>query len=82
MISAARRPVVGADNVARFLLGILTKRPDVEIVPQETNDGLGFLMWDGGSIFGVVNFGVTSESASTVSEIWMLMNPDKLLNWA
>jgi DNA-directed RNA polymerase specialized sigma24 family protein len=81
VVSAARRPVVGADNVARFLFGILTKRPDVEIVPQETNDGLGFLMWDEGSIFGVVNFGVTSEAESTVSDIWMLMNPNKLLNW-
>ncbi|HEX4443366.1 MAG TPA: RNA polymerase sigma factor SigJ [Galbitalea sp.] len=81
VVSAARRPVVGAENVARFLLGILAKRPDVEIVPQETNDGLGFLMWDEGCIFGVVNFGVTSEAESTVSDIWMLMNPNKLLNW-
>jgi RNA polymerase sigma-70 factor (ECF subfamily) len=82
VVSAARRPVVGADNVARFLLGVLAKRPGVEIVPQETNDGLGFLLWDEGSVFGVVNFGVASENEARISDIWMLMNPNKLLNWA
>ncbi|HEX4057242.1 MAG TPA: RNA polymerase sigma factor SigJ [Galbitalea sp.] len=82
VVSAARRPVVGADNVARFLFGILAKRPGVEVVPQETNDGLGFLMWEDGRIVGVVNFGVGDGSRSAVSDIWLLMNPEKLTHWS
>jgi DNA-directed RNA polymerase specialized sigma24 family protein len=78
IVSAARRPVVGADNVGRFLFGVLTKRPSVGITPQETNDGLGFLMWEDGRIIGIVNFGVADTSPSAVSDIWLLMNPEKL----
>lgn len=82
VVSAARRPVVGAENVARFLFGVLSKRPGVEVVPQETNDGLGFLMWEDGRIIGVVNFGVSDALQAAVCDIWLLMNPEKLTNWA
>lgn len=83
IVSAARKPVRGANNVARFLLGVLTKRPDVEVVPQETTDGLGFLLWDGGQIYGVVNFGVSStgDGNAVISNIWMQVNPTKLTRW-
>jgi RNA polymerase sigma-70 factor (ECF subfamily) len=77
-VSAARRPVLGADNVARFLLGTLTKRPDVEILPQETDDGLGFVMWDEGRIFGVVTLRV---AGGRISDVWMMVNPEKLSLW-
>ena len=43
--SAARRPVVGADNVARFVLGLIRAcEPDAESVPVETPDGLSFVI--------------------------------------
>ena len=78
IVSAARRPVFGADNVARFLLGTLTKRPDVEVLPQETDDGLGFALWDEGRIFGVVTLRVAGER---ITDVWMVVNPDKLSLW-
>jgi RNA polymerase sigma factor (sigma-70 family) len=78
IVSAARRPVFGADNVARFLLGTLTKRPDVEVLPQETDDGLGFALWDEGRIFGVVTLRVAAER---ITDVWMVVNPDKLSLW-
>jgi RNA polymerase sigma factor (sigma-70 family) len=78
IVSAARRPVFGADNVARFLLGTLTKRPDVEVLPQETDDGIGFALWDEGRIFGVVTMLVVG---GRITDVWMMMNPDKLSLW-
>ena len=78
IVSAARRPVFGADNVARFLLGTLTKRPDVEVLPQETDDGLGFALWHEGRIFGVVTLRVAGER---ITDVWMVVNPDKLSLW-
>jgi RNA polymerase sigma-70 factor (ECF subfamily) len=78
IVHAARNPVFGAANVARFLLGISAKRPDIEVLPEETSDGLGFVMWDSGQIYGVINFGVTG---SVVSDVWMVLNPEKLSMW-
>ncbi len=78
VVTAARKPVFGADRVARFILGVLVKSPTVEVTEQETNDGLGFAMWDGGRIVGVVTVIV---AAGVVSDVWMVLNPDKLSLW-
>jgi RNA polymerase sigma factor (sigma-70 family) len=77
-VSAARNPVHGADRVARFLLGALRKRPDLEAVRQETNDGLGFVLWSEGRIVGVLTFDARGGRIATVR---MVLNPDKLSLW-
>ena len=76
--TAARRPVLGADNVGRFLLGLIEKHPEIEIVPRITADGLAFAYSEGGQITGVVNLGVVDD---LVAEIWIVLNPDKLTLW-
>jgi hypothetical protein len=48
----------GPDRVARFLLGALRKRPGVEVLEQDTSDGLGFALWDEGRIAGVITLEV------------------------
>lgn len=78
VVSAARRPVQGADNVARFLLGILGKYPTATVEDVHTTDGAGFLVRDGGAVLGVVNLGVTEGVAS---DVWVVMNPAKLGAW-
>jgi len=78
VVSAARKPVFGADRVARFLLGTLTKYTGITVSELQTNDGLAFAMWNDGRIVGVVNLGV---AGSTVSDVWMMMNPQKLSLW-
>jgi DNA-directed RNA polymerase specialized sigma24 family protein len=77
-VSAARKPVFGSDRVARFLFGTLAKSPTTEIAEIETGDGLGFALWDGGRIIGVVTVIVV---AGVVSDLWMMVNPDKLSMW-
>jgi RNA polymerase sigma-70 factor (ECF subfamily) len=78
LVSAARRPVVGADKVARFLLGSLDKSPATTVLEQETPDGLGFALWDEGRIVGLVTLEV---AAGRVTDLRMMMNPDKLTLW-
>ncbi|WP_438354210.1 RNA polymerase sigma factor SigJ [Microbacterium sp. CJ88] len=78
-VSAARRPVHGADRVARFLLGIVQKRPDVEIAPVETSDGLSFVIRAAGVVDTVLMLGVAGEQ---VTDVWMMRNPEKLTLWA
>jgi RNA polymerase sigma factor (sigma-70 family) len=78
VVNAARKPVFGADRVARFLLGALTKYPGVSVAELQTNDGLAFAMWQDGRIVGVINLGV---AGATISDVWMMMNPHKLSLW-
>ncbi|WP_341579855.1 RNA polymerase sigma factor SigJ [Microbacterium schleiferi] len=77
-VSAARRPVIGADHVARFLLGVASKRPEVQLRPQQTPDGLGFAMWLDARIIGVVTLEVSDGS---VREVRLVLNPEKLSLW-
>lgn len=84
MIGIARRPVVGAEQVARFLLGIL-RNPIVEasIERVEVNGALGFALVSdpAGStrtVVGVVSFGIERER---IRNIWITMAPEKLTAW-
>ena len=77
-VSAARRPVHGADRVARFLLGALTKHPDATVEPIATDDGLGFLITEHGRVDSVMVLGVRGER---VTEVWLVRNPEKLTRW-
>lgn len=79
VVTAARRPVVGAGKVARFLLGALRKDPNTVVLEQETVDGLGFALQDEGRIVGVVTLDVADGS---ISDVRIVMNPGKLTLWS
>lgn len=78
IVTAARNPVVGADKVARFLLGALERNPAAEVVDQETPDGLGFVLWVEGRVTGVVTLDV---GGAVVTDVRMVLNPEKLTFW-
>jgi RNA polymerase sigma-70 factor (ECF subfamily) len=77
-VTAARRPVEGAERVARFLLGLPRLRPDAELVPVETGDGLGFLATIGGRTDTVVSIIVAGDR---ITDLHLVRNPDKLTLW-
>lgn len=77
-VSAARKPVTGAENVARFLLGILTKRPQATVVQHMTGDGLSFATVENGVVFGLVTLSVIDDR---IADVWIMMNPAKLSLW-
>jgi len=79
IVSAARRPVRGADHVARFLLGLAAKQPTAAYEPAVTGDGLGFAIRMDGLLAAVVTFATDGER---ITDVWMMRNPEKLRAWA
>ena len=79
VVSAAINPVLGPSKVARFVLGVLGKRPTWRMVVRPTADGLGFVWLDGEDVVGVVNLRV---AGGLVTDVWMVVNPDKLGAWS
>lgn len=76
VVSAARRPVHGADRVARFLLGVAAKQPAgtaIRIVDVNGTAGLG--MFDGPRLTGVLAFRVV---AGRIDELALVRAPAKL----
>ena len=78
-VSSARRPVQGAENAARFLLGLAAKFSDAVVRPIETTDGLGFEVRQQGVVTGILTLSV---QGGLVTDIRMMRNPDKLTLWA
>jgi RNA polymerase sigma-70 factor (ECF subfamily) len=76
--SAARRPITGADKVARFLVGIAEKGgdiPDLRIEVAEVNGWPAIVGWVGAEPFGSISLGVAD---GRIEQVLVVVNPDKL----
>ena len=78
VVTAARKPVIGADRVVSFFMSLLAKNPHATVRDQEMPDGLGFVLWDEGRVIGVVTLEVVG---GLISNIRTVMNPHKLTLW-
>lgn len=75
-VLAARKPVVGRERVARFLLGVLEKfASDVENVPAEYNGGLAFVGLRDGAPMTVWTVDIGPDG---IRGFYNVMNPQKL----
>jgi RNA polymerase sigma-70 factor (ECF subfamily) len=78
VVSAARRPVLGADRVARFLLGIAGKAgPNDRIAPLTVNGAAGLGLYQGADLSAVLSLVVTN---GRVARIDLIRAPAKLAN--
>jgi len=76
VVSAARKPVLGADKVARFILGVMAKGgPDGQIAQVSVNGAPGFAVYRGDDLVTIVSVTVAGDR---VSRIDMVRAPDKL----
>jgi RNA polymerase sigma-70 factor (ECF subfamily) len=76
-IRAALRPLHGADNVARWILGVLrTPLPDVAIHPVQVNGEPGLLVTSAGVPDNVVAVDLNADGR--IEAIRLIRNPDKL----
>jgi RNA polymerase sigma-70 factor (TIGR02957 family) len=76
--SAARRPITGADKVARFLVGIAEKGGDIpglRIEVAEVNGLAAIVGWVGAEPFGSISLAV---SGGRIEQVLVMVNPDKL----
>jgi len=78
VVTAALRPILGADKVARFIAGLLRKHPKTVVLDQETPDGLGFALWNDGRIMSVATLEV---AAGSITNVRLMRNPNKLTFW-
>lgn len=78
VVRAALNIVSGADRVARFLLGVAQKNPQLEAAELETGDGLAFVFRAAGEVASVMNFAVED---GRISRVWIVLNPAKLTSW-
>lgn len=76
VVSAARRPVVGADRVGRFLVGLASRYTDgLAVDVEEVNGGLAVVVRLEGRVTQVVTFDVRDGQVRSVQ---ILANPAKL----
>jgi len=75
VVSAARRPVLGPDRVARFMVGIATKAGAATYAPVVVNGRLGLAALDGVERRAVLSFTV---DGGLVTRVDIVLAPDKL----
>jgi len=74
--TAARAPIVGADRVARFFLGLFKKAPaDLEIRHVQVNGQPGVVALVAGHIENVLTMDVVD---GRIAAVYIVRNPDKL----
>jgi RNA polymerase sigma-70 factor (ECF subfamily) len=74
--SAARRPIAGADKVARFIASVVQKwrtSGDVRVAP--VSGGIGLLLHAGGVLRAVMT---VETGEGRVRGVFVVVNPDKL----
>ena len=74
---AARNPIVGADKVARFFIGLAGKiaGQDVRIQPAVINGAVGALLYLDGELDLTLSMAIDGEK---IAAIYIVRNPDKL----
>jgi RNA polymerase sigma-70 factor (ECF subfamily) len=72
---AALRPLHGADNVARWLLGVVRRTPVVEKRWTVANGQVAVLLYTEGELDTI---GTVHTKDGKVTEIYLVRNPDKL----
>jgi len=77
LVQAARKPILGADRIARFFLGLMPRytasRYRVEIA--DVNGSIGVLLWDAERLDSVIGFDVLDGK---VQRVHAVRNPEKL----
>jgi len=77
LVTAALRPVEGAEQVARFYAGIIGLALDVKILERMVNGQPGLVAQLDG-VVTVFAFGITGDR---IKHIWAVRNPEKLRSW-
>jgi RNA polymerase sigma-70 factor (ECF subfamily) len=75
--TAARNPIVGADKIARFFIGIAAKNAghDIRIEPAMINGAVGALLYLDGELDHTMSMAISGEK---IAAIYIVRNPDKL----
>lgn len=79
IVRAIVEPVVGAESVARHVLGLFELQPDLRFDLADVNGRAGLIARDGvGRTLAVASVAV---ARGVVERIWAVRNPEKLTRW-
>jgi RNA polymerase sigma factor (sigma-70 family) len=78
LATAALRPIEGAEQIARFYVGIAGREPDLTLLERMVNGQPGLVAQHGGHTTTVFAFHIAGEK---IKHIWAVRNPDKLRPW-
>ncbi len=77
-VRAALRPVVGREKVARLFLGLLRRQPEVELREEDINGTPGLTVRIADAVIAVL---AMDARDGLITDLWMVVNPDKLHAW-
>jgi RNA polymerase sigma factor (sigma-70 family) len=78
LATAALRPIEGAEQVARFYVGIAGREPSLRLLERTVNGKPGLVAQHDGVTTTVFAFHVAGDK---IKHIWAVRNPDKLRPW-
>jgi RNA polymerase sigma-70 factor, ECF subfamily len=79
IVSAAPRPVEGAEQIARYLVDLAGRAPGTVVFSERTVNGQpGLIAQLDGRTVAVYAFDITGGQ---IRHIWAILNPDKLRPW-
>ena len=79
--AAARRPILGAERVARFVAAVIAKwRGSGEVRLSAVNGGVGLVQYSGGAVRAVMT--VALVDAERVGRVFIMVNPEKLATFS
>jgi RNA polymerase sigma factor (sigma-70 family) len=78
LVSAAPHPIVGPAAIARYLVGLAHRAPDLTLVERTVNGQPGLVVQQGGVTGAVIAFEVAGDR---ISHVWAVRNPEKLRPW-
>jgi len=78
LVTAALNVIEGPERVARLVLGVDAKMPELTHHLEPTADGLGVVLRTGDQVAGVMTLRVEHEQ---VTDVWIMLNPAKLTHW-
>jgi RNA polymerase sigma-70 factor (ECF subfamily) len=75
--TAARNPIIGAEKIARFFIGISAKNAghDIRVEPAMINGAFGALLYLDGELDHTMSVAIDGEK---IAAIYIVRNPDKL----
>ena len=78
VVRATLHPVVGGEQIARFVGGLAFRLPEIAILERTVNGQPGLVVRGDGGIESVVAFEVAGDR---ITRIWSVRNPQKLRPW-
>ena len=78
LVSAQLRPIEGAKQIARAVVDVAARAPDLTILERSVNGQPGLVAQQDGVTVTVVAFDVAGDR---IKHIWAIRNPEKLRPW-